>query len=215
MPVDVIDVDNDILLRQPVADDAAAMFALVDGNRAYLRQWLPWVDSVRTIEDERRAVVQSLAPDAESQELRFFVVYGGSLVGVIGLRGLTSASKAGEIGYWLSEDAQSKGIMTRSCTALLDYAFGRRGMHRMQIRAATGNLRSRAIPARLGFTFEGVQREAELLYDHYVDLAVYGLLAQEWRKLSLSPAAAGERDIGSGGPPQTPARGGEAPSGHP
>ncbi|MBI4311604.1 MAG: GNAT family N-acetyltransferase [Chloroflexi bacterium] len=179
--MDAIRIDQDLTLRQPVAGDAAALFALVEGNRAHLRQWLPWVDSVRTLEDEERHVERMLAPDAESRELTFLVEYKGRVVGTIGLRGLTSASKAGEIGYWLAEDAQGKGIMTRSCEALLDYAFSRRGMHRMQIRAATGNARSRAIPDRLGFILEGVQREAELLYDHYVDLAVYGLLEGEWR----------------------------------
>jgi ribosomal-protein-serine acetyltransferase len=51
----------------------------------------------------------------------------------------------------------------------------------VEIRAAVENKKSRAIPERLGFLFEGVERDGEWLYDHFVDLAVYGMLAADWR----------------------------------
>jgi ribosomal-protein-serine acetyltransferase len=54
-------------------------------------------------------------------------------------------------------------------------------MNRLQIRAAVDNTRSRAIPERLRFTFEGVQRQAKLLNDDFQDLAVYSMLAAEWQ----------------------------------
>jgi ribosomal-protein-serine acetyltransferase len=43
------------------------------------------------------------------------------------------------------------------------------------------NLKSRAIPERLGFELEGVQRQAEWLYDHFVGHALYGMLADDWK----------------------------------
>ena len=51
----------------------------------------------------------------------------------------------------------------------------------MEILCATGNTRSRAIPERLGFTQEGIIRQAERFNDHYNDLVVYGMLASEWK----------------------------------
>ena len=66
--------------------------------------------------------------------------------------------------------------MTRSCRALIDHAFSTLGLHRVVIRCAVENHRSRAIPERLGFTLEGIERESQWLYDHFVDLAIYALL---------------------------------------
>ena len=72
--------------------------------------------------------------------------------------------------------------MTRACRALVTHAFRELGLHRVEIRAAPGNRRSRAIPERLGFRQEGILRDAEWPYDHYVDLVVYAMLADEWEE---------------------------------
>ena len=54
------------------------------------------------------------------------------------------------------------------------------GMNRVEIRCATGNKKSCAIPERLGFTFEGIQRNGGWLYDRFVDYRIYSILANEW-----------------------------------
>ena len=89
-------------------------------------------------------------------------------------------NRSTSIGYWLAEGYQGKGIMIKSCRSLIDYAFGNLGLNRVEIRCAVENSRSRAIPKNLGFTKEGIIRDAEWLYDHYVDHVVYGMLSEEW-----------------------------------
>jgi ribosomal-protein-serine acetyltransferase len=84
------------------------------------------------------------------------------------------------IGYWLAAPWQGKGIMTTACAALIDHAFKELKLHRVEIRCATGNARSRAIPERLGFVKEGVIRQGEWVNDRFLDLAVYGMLATDW-----------------------------------
>ena len=69
--------------------------------------------------------------------------------------------------------------MTRGCRALIAHGFTELDLHRVEIRCAVDNLKSRAIPERLGFRREGQLREVEWLYDHFVDHVVYGLLAGE------------------------------------
>ena len=64
----------------------------------------------------------------------------------------------------------------------MEHAFGELGLNRVSIACATENKKSCAVPERLGFRREGVVRQAERHYDHFVDHAVYATLASEWRK---------------------------------
>jgi ribosomal-protein-serine acetyltransferase len=91
-------------------------------------------------------------------------------------------SKKVTIGYWLGKDFQKNGVMSRSVKYLINYAFDKLKMHRIDIAAATENMKSRKIPEKFGFTQEGVSRESEWLNDHYVDNVWYGLLENEWKK---------------------------------
>lgn len=178
-----IRVDDGLRLRDPSASDAAALFALVDANRRYLSRWLPWVPQIRTLDDELTWIKGRRAPGAAETELALLIVDNDRIAGGLGIAGLGSSSRAGEIGYWLDERAQGRGLATRSCRAALNYSFDTRGMNRIQVRAAVDNTRSRAIPERLGFTFEGVQRQAVMVDGNFQDLAVYSMLASEWRSL--------------------------------
>ena len=98
-------VDGEILLRHPTLEDAESLFALVDSNRQHLRRW----------------VQTHLAEDAP--EFVLLMVYKGDVVGAVGIRGRGSRSRRGEIGYWIAGNMQGRGIVTRSCHALIDYIF--------------------------------------------------------------------------------------------
>jgi RimJ/RimL family protein N-acetyltransferase len=89
-------------------------------------------------------------------------------------------NKSGSLGYWLSNTCLGKGIMTMSVKTIVKTGFMEYGLNRVEIACATGNLKSRAIPERLGFVFEGTLRERELLCGKYVDHAIYSLLASEF-----------------------------------
>jgi ribosomal-protein-serine acetyltransferase len=86
-----------------------------------------------------------------------------------------------EIGYWLDKDTQGKGIITRATTTLVTYAFQEYGLNKVEIHAAVGNKKSRAVPERLGFTQEGILRQTEWLNGRAHDMVVYGVLASEWK----------------------------------
>lgn len=168
-------------LRQLADPDAEALFCLIEKNRSYLREWLPWVDATKTRADALR-FIDSTARDRDAGDaFHLGIFFDGQLAGVIGHHRIDWASRAGALGYWLAEAQRGKGLMTASCRAVIRHAFEVLELHRIEIRCATANRRSRAIPERLGFRFEGVRREAEWLYDHHVDLAIYGQLRREFR----------------------------------
>ncbi|QQE75157.1 GNAT family N-acetyltransferase [Brevibacillus composti] len=178
----VIPVHADTVLRRLEMHDAKEMFWLTDTNRAHLRQWLPWLDYVTTEEDTRRFISATLDQDNRRQGTHFGIWHQGRLAGTVGVHNIDWTNRKTSIGYWLGAQYAGRGLMTESVSAYLDHLiFGEWDLHRATIHAATENHRSRAIPERLGFKLEGILRSNEFLYDHYVDHAVYGMLASEWR----------------------------------
>lgn len=177
-----IRVDEELEIRLLDLKDAGELFRLTDESREHLREWLAWVDTTVNVADSRAFIEHTLRAREEKKGLTAGVFYQGVLVGTAGFNRFDWTNKIGSIGYWLSEKFQGHGIMTRVAEALTDYAFNTLQLNRVGIRAAFENKKSRAIPERLGFVEEGQLRQAEWLYDHYVDHVVYGMLANEWVK---------------------------------
>ncbi len=174
-------VDDEIQLCLREERHAKELFAVVDANRAYLRKWMPWLDINRSVADTRQFIKGTLEQYAANKSFQTAIIYRGKVVGTIGFHKFDWPNRSTSIGYWLAADAQGKGIVTRACRYLVNYAFTELAMNRVEIRCATGNHKSRAIPERLGFTIEGTARQAEWLYDHFVDHVVYAILAKEWQ----------------------------------
>ncbi|MBI2872519.1 MAG: GNAT family N-acetyltransferase [Chloroflexi bacterium] len=183
-PVEVIPVDEEIELCWPAMDDAEGLFALIDANRDYLGRWLPWVDVIRRSEDERQWVERCLMHKVEGSGTPPLIIYRGQVVGTIGTEGrIDPLNRACEVGYWVAEAYQGRGIVTRACRALVEHLIGSLGLNRVVVRAQPDNWRSVAIPQRLGFTYEGIQRQAAYVGGQFHDLAIYAMLAQEWAAL--------------------------------
>jgi ribosomal-protein-serine acetyltransferase len=176
----VLPVDQEIELRLLEEGDATELFSLIDRNREHLRPWLPWVDYEKSVEDSRHFVQRSLQNYLDHKSFDLGIRYRERLSGVIGFHTVNWTNRHVEIGYWLASDCQGHGVMTRACHAMIDFAFYQLQLNRVTILCATGNTRSRAIPERLSFVQEGILRDGEWLYDHFVDLAIYSILAREW-----------------------------------
>ena len=174
-------IDEKTSLKLLEKKDAEELFALTDSCRTYLREWLPWVDSTKTIDDTIAFIKTSKKKFASNKGMDAGIWFNGQLAGVIGLHSIDWPNKKTKIGYWLGEPFQGRGFMTKSCRAMINYIFNVLKLNRVEIRCAVMNLKSRAIPERLGFTNEGTIRDAEWLYDHFVDHIVYSLLARDWK----------------------------------
>ena len=178
-------IDDHLTLRALEPSDAEALFALVNANRAYLRQWLPWLDANQTADDSRSFIHSSAARTKDSNGFDSAICYDAQIVGIVGLNYISWENRLSGIGYWLAEPYQGKGIVTRASNAVLNYGFAALNLNRIDIRCATQNLRSQAVAQRLGLTYEGTLRDAEWLYDHFVDHRVYSMLQRE-RRVSAS-----------------------------
>lgn len=173
-------ISEDLSLKLIQLHDAQRVFHLTEISREYLKAWLPWLDSTTKLEDTKEFIQTCLKGYSENTSLTTVILFKGEIVGVAGFNSINWANKTAYIGYWLGASYQGNGIMTNVARALTDYAFQELQLHKVEIRAASENRKSRSIPERLHYTKEGCIRQAEWLYDHYVDHVVYGVLAQEW-----------------------------------
>lgn len=127
-------------------------------------------------------IADAAAKTDSGAEAQYAILSHGVLTGVIGSHRRRPTSTV-EIGYWLGDGFQGRGVMTAACRALVTHLFAVVGVHRVEIRAAVGNVRSRAVAERLGFRPEGILREAEALPTGWVDHCLYAMTVGEWSRL--------------------------------
>ncbi len=169
------DLSDDRRLRLLEEADAEELFALVEANRAQLSRWLPWAAG-QDLDGALEFIRHTRREAADQTGYTFAIVCDGALGGVIGLDSIDAAHRTASIGYWLGEGQQGRGTMTAAVRALVEHAASVLELNRIEIRAAVGNARSRAIPQRLGFREEGTLRQAERVGGAYLDIVVYSLV---------------------------------------
>src|SRR5271170_2664372 len=129
---------------------AAEVFSLVDRERDYLREWLPWVDATRTLDDTLSFIRASLEQFASNYGFAAGIWSEGRFSGVIGTHKLDLMNRKGELGYWLGRSVQGQGIMTAACRTVVTHLLGEVDLNRVEIHCAVGNEKSCAVARRLG-----------------------------------------------------------------
>lgn len=178
-----LDVGDGLHIRLLEDKDAVELFTLVDTNRRELRDWLPWVDKTGRQENSAVFIRNALEQHKNCTGLHAGIWQGDRLAGVIGYVSIDVNNRRAIIGYWLAAPYRGRGLMTRACMAMVDVAFNKLLLNKVDIYCAVANEKSRAIPERLGFKPEGILRQHEWVNDHFVDVVAYGMLASEWREL--------------------------------
>ena len=177
----MISISEDCSLAPLELGDATELFALTDVNRAYLRQWLPWLDNIQRVEDTRAFIRNVQVQTSQNNGAQLAIKMQGSIVGIVGHHQIDWRNRLTSLGYWIGEAYQGRGLVSAACGALIGHAFENALLNRIEVRCAVGNIKSRAIPQRHGFRQEGLLRDAEWLYDHFVDHVVYAMLLNEWQ----------------------------------
>lgn len=154
-------------------EHADNLFSLTSSNRIYLRQWLPWLDAVQTPADTLKFIEGTIEQFESGRGPQYGIFCDGELCGVAGFHDLDPEKREGSVGYWLAEKFTGSGVMTEAVRELLRVGFDEYNLAAIEIHCAVENVRSRNIPERLGAKLERIVKEAEWLYDHHVDHAIY------------------------------------------
>ena len=175
-----IKINEKLSLKLRHEEDAEAIFSLTDKNREHLRAWLPWVDATVSSEDTKKFIVECQEKFEQKKGADFGIWYEGQWIGSMGFHTIRLDNEWAEIGYWIGKDFEGKGIMTECVKSVIKYGFEELNLHRIQIKCDSRNLRSKAIPERLGFVFEGAARENRKKDGVFSDSLTFGLLRNEW-----------------------------------
>jgi len=172
---------GDFSLKLLSVRDAQKMFEAIQDNRETLKLWLGWVENVKTKNDCIVFIEECLRNFKKMTELTMGIWMKDNFVGCVGLNLINTEHKRSNMGFWLSEKYHGKGIMTKSCRMIINYAFEVMQMERIEILCATKNFKSRAVPQRLNFTQEGVLRHYNQINKTFQDMVMYSVLKQDWR----------------------------------
>lgn len=179
--LDEIDVGDGIALRRFRDDDADKVQAAVMRNADHLTPFMQWMVPDYSL-DMARDFISRSNKAAEAKELLGFGIYCTDvLIGSVGFVYFDWKAARTEIGYWIDRGYEGKGIVSKGCKALLDLAFNELELNRVEIRCSSRNVKSVAIPKRLGFKLEGHLRQSEFRNGEFHDFLIFGLLRSEWQ----------------------------------
>ncbi|MCG8348255.1 MAG: GNAT family N-acetyltransferase [Chloroflexales bacterium] len=169
--------------------DAPLLQAAVAQSRDHLRPWMLWAPDEP---EDLQPVLERLRRFRGLFDLGQDFVYGifnTDETQVLGGTGLHTrvGDEAREIGYWIHQNYLNQGLATEASAALVKAGFEIDRVQRIEIHCAAENVRSAAVPRKLGFTHEGTLRQRLPLRDGTLqDCMIWTLLSSEY---AASPAA--------------------------
>jgi ribosomal-protein-serine acetyltransferase len=175
-----IKVNDKLFLKLPKLEDAESVFSVIDKDREHLKNWLVWIDKTVSVKDTENNIIARIKEFEDKKAAFFYVSYENKCIGSAGFVSLDNVNKNGEIAYWLIPEFEGRGIITDCVRVLIKYGFTELGLHHIKITCNSENIKSVAIPKRLGFTLEGTLRQESFRNGDYNDMLIFGLLKSEW-----------------------------------
>ena len=174
-----------VVLRRHRDDDALRIAEACAAPST--QQWLPDLPSPYTVLEAASYLMSREEEHASGRGVYWAIADAGDdqLLGALGLMRIDPRFRSGEIGYWVHVDARGTGVATEATRAAARHALlpeedGGLGLARVLLRVAEGNVASRRVAERAGFTPVGRDRGAELLRDGTTaDFLRYDLLPSE------------------------------------
>ncbi|MEX0922068.1 MAG: GNAT family protein [Rhodovibrionaceae bacterium] len=189
-----------IYLRPPRLSDWRAWAALREESRDFLKPWEPtWPRDSLSRAAYRRRLRQYAAEWREGTGYSFFVFLAASdqVIGGVSLANLRQGvSQSASLGYWMGKTHANQGYMSEALPKVLDYAFDRLKLHRVEAACLPENGPSRSLLSKTGFVEEGVARQYLRIDDAWRDHLLFAMLAEEWRAQSaLRPRKNGAHSL--------------------
>jgi RimJ/RimL family protein N-acetyltransferase len=149
-----------LVLRCWSPADAPKLARAVAESADHLRPWMPWMKLEPRTLDERVTWLRHVRAQFDLGADFSYAIFDPSDEQVLGMAGLHPrvGERGLEIGYWIHVAQAGQGLATEASAALARVAFEVHGMDRVEIHCGPNNLRSAAVPRKLGFALEATLR---------------------------------------------------------
>jgi len=174
-----------VFLRPPERGDYEAWADLRARSRNFLAPWEPsWPRDALTRPSFRARIARYAEDWRSDQGYNFFIFRNDdALVGGIGLSNLRrGVSETASLGYWTGEPYARQGYMGAALPLMLDFAFDRLRLHRVEAACLPINVPSRALLTRTGFQQEGYARQYLCIDSRWQDHLLFAILREDWRR---------------------------------
>ncbi|HTG68621.1 MAG TPA: GNAT family N-acetyltransferase [Candidatus Udaeobacter sp.] len=158
---------NRLLIRAPLWGDGIKLNEAVIASRDELKPWMPWAQTIPTVEESEVVVRRARLKYLERTDLMLLLISKetGQLIGSSGLHRIDWQSRKFEIGYWVRSAFSGKGYITEAAEAITNFAVQELKANRVEIRCDSRNTRSARVAERLGYTLEGILRNEKCAVD--------------------------------------------------
>ncbi|MBO6837381.1 MAG: GNAT family protein [Alphaproteobacteria bacterium] len=174
-----------IALRPPRVSDQAAWMAVRDRSKAFLEPWEPaWPRDALTPGAYRRRLHRVEQEWRSGVGYGFFIVDDGTddLLGGITLANVRrGVVESANVGYWIAEQHARQGYMSEAIQVLLDFAFCKLNLHRVEAACLVHNEASRNLLLKSGFQLEGRARKYLCIAGRWQDHDTFGILRTDDR----------------------------------
>ena len=150
-----------IVILKRVHEHDKEMWQAIEESRNLIREYLPWVDRTKSVEDVVKAT-DMFAEYWDNDHEWGFCLYSipeHQFLGCIGVHLINFQSRSAEIGYWLRVSEQGKGYMTEAVKLVEEELF-KNGIHRIVISCDINNRNSGNVAKRAGYQLESIAKEA-------------------------------------------------------
>lgn len=141
--------------------DAVLLKEAIDSSLDHLRPWMPWAEQEPTEVEAKVELLRSFRGRFDLGQDFTYGIFDPDEKRVLGGTGLHTRIGQGalEIGYWIRADCINRGLATEAAAALTRVAFEVNQVNRVEIHCDPSNVRSAAVPRKLGFTHEATLRQ--------------------------------------------------------
>lgn len=174
-----------VLIRHPVASDAAEWCELWDRSERFLRPWFPRPkNKAAGLAPERFDRMLETTDTQDTQRHLLCRVTDGRIVGMVNLSQIFRGPFCNAvIGYWVGETDAGKGYTAEGVRLVLARAFGELGLHRVEANIMPTNTPSLALARSVGFREEGYSPRYLKIAGRWQDHVRFAMTTEVWGKL--------------------------------